>query len=535
MDVLKSRLDPKSAQFQENAKHHRRLAEELRARIDRVRQGGPQQAAATQRKRGKLPVRERVARLLDDNTPFLELSALAAHGLHDGHAPGAGVVTGIGRIVGRECVIVANDPTVKGGTYFPETIRKHVRAQEIALDNRLPCVYLVDSGGVFLPLQSEVFPDAGHFGRIFYNQAQMSARGIGQVAVVLGMCTAGGAYVPAMSDENIIVKGAGTIYLAGPPLVKAATGEEVTAEELGGGEMHARVSGVTDHLASDEEHALRLARDVVGNLNTVKRVRLDLAPPEEPLYPAEELYGVLPRDTKHPYDVREVIARLVDGSRLHEFKGGYGATLVTGFARLWGYPVGVVANNGVLFGESAQKAAHFVILCHKRRTPLLFLQNITGFMVGKRYEQGGITRDGAKIVQAVATARVPRLTLIIGASHGAGNYAMCGRGYRPRFLFTWPNARVSVMGKEQAASVLVQVKREQLERDKKTLSKAEADAIAQPVLEKYETEGDPYFGTARLWDDGILDPIDTRRVLSLALSACLNAPIESGPAPVYRM
>jgi acetyl-CoA carboxylase carboxyltransferase component len=535
MDVLKSRLDPRSAPFQENAKHHKRLSEELRSRHEQVKQGGSKQAAATQKKRGKLPVRERVARLLDDNTPFLELSPLAAHGLHNGDAPGAGLVTGIGRIMGRECVVVANDPTVKGGTYFPETIRKHVRAQEIALDNRLPCVYLVDSGGVFLPLQSEVFPDAGHFGRIFYNQAQMSARGIGQIAVVLGMCTAGGAYVPAMSDENIIVKGSGTIYLAGPPLVKAATGEEVTAEELGGGEMHSRVSGVTDHLAADEEQALRLARDVVANLNTVKRVRQDVTAPEDPLYPAEEIYGVLPRDNKHPYDVREVIARLVDGSRLHEFKALYGATLCTGFARLWGYPVGIVANNGVLFGESAQKGAHFVNLCHKRRTPILFLQNITGFMVGKRYEQGGITRDGAKMVQAVATANVPRLTLIIGASHGAGNYAMCGRGLRPRFLFAWPNAKVSVMGAEQAASVLVQVKREQLDRDKKTLSDAEAEGIAGPVREQYEQEGDPYYGTARLWDDGVIDPADTRRILALALSACFNAKVRRGPMPVFRM
>jgi 3-methylcrotonyl-CoA carboxylase beta subunit len=535
MEILKSQLDPKSALFQENAKHHRRLAEELRGRYDKVRQGGSAQAAATQKKRGKLPVRERVARLLDDNTPFLELSPLAAWGLHDGGAPGAGIVTGVGRIMGRECVVVANDPTVKGGTYFPETIRKHVRAQEIALDNRLPCVYLVDSGGVFLPLQSQVFPDAGHFGRIFYNQARMSARGIGQIAVVLGMCTAGGAYVPAMSDENIIVKGAGTIYLAGPPLVKAATGEEVTAEELGGGEMHSRVSGVTDHLAASEEDALRLARDVVGNLNTVKRVRLDVAAPEEPLYPTEEIYGVVPTDTRHPYDVREVIARLVDGSRLHEFKPLYGATLVTGFARLWGYPVGIVANNGVLFGESAQKGAHFVNLCHKRRLPLLFLQNITGFMVGKRYEQGGITRDGAKMVQAVATARVPRLTLIIGASHGAGNYAMCGRGFRPRFLFTWPNARVSVMGAEQAASVLVQVKREQHAREGKKLSEAEAEKIAGPVREEYEIEGDPYYGTARLWDDGVIDPAETRRILALALSACFNAPVKRGPMPVFRM
>ena len=535
MEALKTKVDARSAAFQANAKHHKRLAETLRARQDEVRRGGPAQAIATLRKRGKLLARERVARLLDPDTPFLELSHLAAWGLHKNEAPAAGVITGIGRISGRECMVVANDPTVKGGTYFPETIKKHVRAQEIALDNRLACVYLVDSGGVFLPLQAEVFPDALHFGRIFYNQAVMSAAAIPQVAVVLGMCTAGGAYVPAMSDENIIVRGQGTIYLAGPPLVKAATGEEVTAEELGGGEMHSRVSGVTDHLAESEEHALALARDAVANLNTVKRVRLDLAPPEDPLYPADEIYGVLPTDTRHPFDVREVIARLVDGSRLHEFKTNYGPTLVTGFARLWGYPLGIVANNGVLFGESAQKGAHFVDLCQQRGVPLLFLQNITGFMVGKRSEQGGITRDGAKMVQAVATATVPRLTLIIGASHGAGNYAMCGRGYRPRFLFTWPNARVSVMGKEQAASVLVQIKREQLERDGKTLSSVEADAIASPVMEKYEQEGDPYFGTARLWDDGIIDPVDTRSILALALSASLNAPIKRGPAPVFRM
>ena len=535
METLKSRVHPRSAEFQANERHHRALAEELRSRIDAARRGGSEQAVATQRKRGKLLARERVAKLLDADTPFLELSGLAAHGLHGGEAPAAGLITGVGRISGRECVVVANDPTVKGGTYFPETIRKHVRAQEIALDNRLPCVYLVDSGGVFLPLQAEVFPDSQHFGRIFYNQAVMSAHGIGQVSVVLGMCTAGGAYVPAMSDENIIVKGAGTIYLAGPPLVKAATGEEVTAEELGGGEMHARVSGVVDHLADSEEHALRLARDVVANLNTVKRTTLDMAAPEEPLHPGEEIYGVLPRDNKHPYDVREVIARLVDGSRLHEFKTNFGTTLVTGFARLWGNPIGIVANNGVLFGESAVKGAHFVELCQQRGVPLLFLQNITGFMVGKRAEQGGITRDGAKMVQAVATATVPRLTVIIGASHGAGNYAMCGRGYRPRFLFTWPNARVSVMGAAQAASVLVQVKREQLERDGKKLSAAEAEKIAQPVRDKYEAEGDPYFGSARLWDDGVIDPADTRRILALALSACLNAPIERGPAPVYRM
>jgi 3-methylcrotonyl-CoA carboxylase beta subunit/propionyl-CoA carboxylase len=535
MDSLTSRLATNAPEFQANARHHRRLAEELKARQEQVRAGGSPEAIETQRKRGKLLARERIERLLDPDTPFLEFSTLAAWGMHGDEAPGAGIITGIGRVSGRECLLVVNDPTVKGGSYFPETIRKHIRAQEIALDNRLPCIYLVDSGGVFLPLQAEIFPSHEHFGRIFYNQAVMSARGIPQLSVVLGMCTAGGAYVPAMSDENIIVKGAGTIYLAGPPLVKAATGEEVTAEELGGGEMHSRISGVTDHLAEDEDHALRICRSAVANLNTVKRVDLDLAPPEDPLYPADGIYGILPTDTRHPVDVREVLARLVDGSRFHEFKAEYGATLVCGFARWWGYPVGIVANSGVLFSESALKGAHFVELCTQRRIPLLFLQNITGFMVGKRYEQGGITRDGAKMVQAVATAAVPRITVIIGASHGAGNYAMCGRGYLPRFLFTWPNARVSVMGKEQAASVLVQIKKDQMARHGKSLSAAEADAIAGPVLEKYEREGDPYYGSARLWDDGVIDPADTRRIVSLALSACLNAPVGPSAAPVYRM
>jgi acetyl-CoA carboxylase carboxyltransferase component len=535
VNTLPTRANPSSPEFAANAAHHRKLAATLRERLATTRRGGPESAIATLRKRGKLTARERLDKLLDPETPFLELSALAAWGRHDGEAPAAGVVTGIGRVSGRECVIVANDPTVKGGTYFPETIKKHIRAQEIAIDNRLACVYLVDSGGVFLPLQAEVFPDKEHFGRIFYNQAVMSSMRIPQVSVVLGMCTAGGAYVPAMSDENIIVRGNGTIYLAGPPLVKAATGEEVTAEELGGGEMHSRVSGVTDHLADDEAQALSIARDVVANLNGVKRVDLDVAPPEEPAYAAEELYGILPTDTRHPYDVREVIARVVDGSRFHEFKANYGTTLVTGFARWWGYPVGIVANNGVLFGESAQKGAHFVELCAQRRTPLVFLQNITGFMVGKRYEQGGITKDGAKMVQAVATAAVPRITVIIGASHGAGNYAMCGRGYRPRFLFTWPNARISVMGAEQAASVLVQVKREQLAREGKSLAEAEAKAIADPVLEKYEREGDPYYGSSLLWDDGIIDPADTRKIVALALSASLNAPVGESAAPVYRM
>jgi len=535
MDLLSTRVDRRSTEFQSNERHHRKLAEQLRERLAEARKGGSESAVATQRKRGKMLPRERIDRLVDPETPFLEMSPLAAWGRHDGEVPSAGIVTGIGRVAGRECVIVANDSTVKGGTYFPETIRKHLRAQEVALENRLPCIYLVDSGGVFLPLQADVFPDKEHFGRIFYNQAVLSSLAIPQVSAVLGMCTAGGAYVPAMSDENIIVRGAGTIYLGGPPLVKAATGEDVTAEALGGAEMHARTSGVCDHLADTEEDALRMCREAVAGLNIVKKVDADIAEPEDPAYPAEDLYGVLPPDTKHPYDVREVIARLVDGSRLREFKANYGTTLVCGFARWWGYPVGVVANNGVLFSESALKGAHFIELCAKRRIPLVFLQNITGFMVGKRYEQGGITKDGAKMVQAVATAAVPKITVIVGASHGAGNYAMCGRGYRPRFLFTWPNARVSVMGADQAASVLVQIKREQLARESKALSADEAKAIADPVLAKYEREGDPYYGTSLLWDDGILDPAETRKVVALALSACLNAPVVESAAPVFRM
>jgi acetyl-CoA carboxylase carboxyltransferase component len=535
MEALHSRIDPASPEFLANASHHRQLAQTLRERLAQVRKGGHEGAVATQRKRGKLLARERVEKLIDAASPFLELSPLAAWGRHDNEVSSAGIVSGIGRIAGRECVIVGNDATVKGGTYFPETIRKHLRAQEIALENRLPCVYLVDSGGVFLPLQAEVFPDREHFGRIFFNQATMSSMGIPQVSVVLGMCTAGGAYVPAMSDENIIVRGQGTIYLGGPPLVKAATGEDVTPEELGGAEMHARVSGVCDHLAENEEHALRICRDIVSGLNTARPSSLEVLPSVEPAYPAEEIYGILPRDTKHPYEVRELIARLVDASRFHEFKAAYGTTLVCGQAHWWGHPVGIVANNGVLFSESALKGAHFIQLCSKRRIPLVFLQNITGFMVGKRYEQGGIARDGAKMVQAVASAAVPKITVIVGASHGAGNYAMCGRAYGPRFLFTWPNSRVSVMGAEQAASVLVQVKREQMARENQTLSPEAARAIADPVLEKYQREGDPYFGSSLLWDDGIVDPVQTRSVVALALSASLNAPIGESRAPVFRM
>ena len=535
MSLLRSHLKTSSEEFLRNRAHHERLAAELRARLESVAKGGSDQAVALHRSRGKLLPRQRIERLLDPDTPFLELSALAAGGLYNDEVPSGGVITGVGRISGRECVVVANDATVKGGTYYPLTIKKHIRAQEIALENRMPAVYLVDSGGVFLPMQAEVFPDKEHFGRIFYNQAVMSAEGIPQVAAVLGMCTAGGAYVPAMSDENVIVRGTGTIYLGGPPLVKAATGEEVTPEDLGGAEVHSRVSGVTDHMAATEEEALAVVRDIVERLGTVKRVTLDLAEPEDPLYPAEEIYGVLPTDTKQPYDVHELLARLVDGSRFHEFKSEYGTTLVCGFVRWMGYPVGIVANNGVLFSESALKGAHFVQLCAQREIPLLFLQNITGFMVGKRYESGGIAKDGAKMVQAVATAQVPRITVLIGASHGAGNYAMCGRGYRPRFLLAWPNSRISVMGAEQAASVLVQVKRDQLAREGKTLTHAEAEAIAAPVLEKYEREGSPYFATAHLWDDGIVDPAETRAAVALALSASLNAPVTRGPSPVYRM
>ncbi|MBI2568041.1 MAG: methylcrotonoyl-CoA carboxylase [Candidatus Schekmanbacteria bacterium] len=535
MAVLISNINARSAEFRENEAHYRDVLGLLRERSRLIRKGGPPRAHEVHQQRGKLFVRERVARLLDPDTPFLELSALAAWDMHDGAVPCAGIVTGIGSVSGRQCVIVANDATVKGGTYFPETIKKHIRAQEISCENHVPTIYLVDSGGVFLPMQSEVFPDKEHFGNIFYNQAILSARSIPQVAVVMGMCTAGGAYVPAMCDENVIVQGTGTIYLAGPPLVKAATGEEVSEEELGGGAMHSRISGVTDHLAKDDQHAIEIARSIVAHLNTVKRVELDLAAPEDPLYPAEELYGILPKDPRRPYEVTEVIARLVDGSRFHEFKGEFGKTLVCGFAHWMGYPVGIVANRGVLFSESAQKGAHFVSLCARRKVPLVFMQNITGFMVGRRYEEGGITKDGAKMVQAVATAAVPKITIIIGASHGAGNYAMCGRGYKPRFLFTWPGSRISVMGAEQAAQVLVTVKREQLARSGKALTAKEEEEIRRPILEKYEREGSPYYATARLWDDGICDPGETRTVVALALSTCLNAPISETAFPVFRM
>ncbi|HUP58707.1 MAG TPA: carboxyl transferase domain-containing protein [Bdellovibrionota bacterium] len=530
-------MNTSSADFKANQKHHHALAEELESRLAEVREGGGSEARARHEKRGKLFVRERVKRLIDPGTAFLELSPLAAHDMYEGAAPGAGVVTGIGSVHGREVMIVANDATVKGGTYFPMTVKKHLRAQEIARENRLPCIYLVDSGGAFLPMQAEVFPDREHFGRIFYNQAGMSAAGIPQIAVVMGSCTAGGAYVPAMSDESVIVKGQGTIFLGGPPLVKAATGEIVTAEELGGGEVHSRQSGVTDHLAEDDEHALEITRSIVANLNRPAPTEVGRESPEDPLYDPAELEGILPTDLRKPFDVREVIARLVDGSRFHEFKALYGTTLVTGFARIWGYPVGILGNNGILFSESALKAAHFIELCAQRKIPLLFLQNITGFMVGKKYESGGIAKDGAKMVTAVSNARVPKFTVVIGGSFGAGNYGMCGRAYQPRFLWMWPNARISVMGGEQAAGVLSQVKMEQLEGQGhgKKLSDVEVRKIQDPIREQYEREGNPYFSTARLWDDGIIRPSDTRKTLALALSAAYNAPVPGTDFGVFRM
>jgi 3-methylcrotonyl-CoA carboxylase beta subunit len=514
---------------------HRALVADLRDQLARVAEGGGARARERHVSRGKLLPRERVDALLDPGSPFLELSPLAAHDLYGGDAPSAGIITGIGRVAGRECVVVANDATVKGGTYYPMTVKKHLRAQEVALHNRLPCVYLVDSGGAFLPLQEEVFPDREHFGRIFYNQATMSRAGIPQLAAVLGSCTAGGAYVPAMADEAVIVRDQGTIFLGGPPLVKAATGEVVSAEDLGGGLLHSRTSGVTDHLADDDAHALRLLRRIVGTLGPRSPRPWDVAPTEEPLHPAESVYDVVPTDPRTPYDVREVIARLVDGSRFGEFKELYGPTLVTGFARIHGHPVGIVANNGVLFAESAMKGAHFVELCDRRSIPLLFLQNITGFMVGRDYEAGGIAKHGAKMVTAVACARVPKLTVVIGGSFGAGNYSMCGRAYSPRFLFTWPNARISVMGGEQAASVLAQVRRDGLEARGEEWPVEDEEAFKAPIREQYERQGHPYHATARLWDDGVIDPAETRTVLGLALSAAANAPLEDVGYGVFRM
>jgi 3-methylcrotonyl-CoA carboxylase beta subunit len=535
MYLLDSHVRTDTPDFAANRQRMQHLVDELRQRTAAACAGGGTRALQRQRDQGKLPVRERLERLLDSGSPFLELSALAAFGMYHGEAPGAGLVTGIGRVSSREVLVVANDPTVKGGTYFPITVKKHLRAQQVALENRLACLYLVDSGGAFLPLQAEVFPDRDHFGRIFYNQARMSAEGIPQIAVVLGSCTAGGAYVPAMSDETVIVKGTGTIFLGGPPLVKAATGEEVSADDLGGADVHTRISGVADYFAEDDEDALRIARTIVSTLNTVKPVPGDVTTPEPPRYDPEDLYGVIPADTRTPYDVREVIARLVDGSRFDEFKARYATTLVTGFARLHGFLVGIIANNGVLFSESALKATHFIELCNLRGVPLIFLQNITGFIVGRQYERAGIAKDGAKMVHAVANSVVPKFTVIIGGSFGAGNYGMCGRAYEPRLLWMWPNARISVMGGEQAAGVLVTVKQDQVARENRTLSAEEEEEIRGPILEKYEREGSPYYSTARLWDDGILDPARTRDALGLALSAAFNAPIPPARFGVFRM
>ena len=540
MPTIESKLNPRSADFQANAGAMRTLVDDLKAQVQKVGAGGGEAARKKHMDRGKLLPRVRVQMLLDPGTPFLEVAPLAALNMYpdrDGSdsAPGAGIVAGIGRVAGVDCMIVCNDATVKGGTYYPMTVKKHLRAQEIAEQNRLPCIYLVDSGGANLPNQDEVFPDRDHFGRIFYNQAQMSAQGIAQIAVVMGSCTAGGAYVPAMSDESIIVKNQGTIFLGGPPLVKAATGEVVSAEDLGGGDVHTRLSGVADHLAENDMHALALAREAVARLNLKKQYSGALQTPKPPRYAAEELYGIIPTDTRKPFDVREIIARIVDDSELHEFKARFGATLVCGFAHIEGMPVGIIANNGILFSESAQKGAHFIELCCQRKVPLVFLQNITGFMVGRKYENEGIARHGAKMVTAVATANVPKFTIIIGGSFGAGNYGMCGRAYSPRFLWMWPNARISVMGGEQAASVLATVRRDGIEAKGGTWSAEEEEAFKAPIRQQYENQGHPYYATARLWDDGIIDPADTRRVLALGLSAAQNAPVPEVKFGVFRM
>jgi 3-methylcrotonyl-CoA carboxylase beta subunit len=535
MSTLASQLNPRSADFQANAAAMRAVVDDLRAQLERVAQGGGEAARAKHVARGKLLPRERVQMLLDPGTPFLELAPLAALNMYGNDAPGAGLIAGIGRVAGVECMVVCNDATVKGGTYYPMTVKKHLRAQEIAQQNRLPCIYLVDSGGANLPNQDDVFPDRDHFGRIFYNQANMSALGIAQIAVVMGSCTAGGAYVPAMSDESIIVKNQGTIFLGGPPLVKAATGEVVSAEDLGGGDVHTRLSGVADHLAQNDLHALSLARTAVKNLNKNGQYVQYQQEPAAPKFEASELYGVIPVDTRKPFDVREIIARIVDGSEFDEFKARFGSTLVCGFARIEGMQVGIIANNGILFSESSQKGAHFIELCCQRKIPLVFLQNITGFMVGRKYENEGIARHGAKLVTAVATAAVPKFTIIIGGSFGAGNYGMCGRAFNPRFLWMWPNARISVMGGEQAASVLATVKRDGIEAKGGQWSAEEEEAFKAPIRQQYEDQGHPYYATARLWDDGIIDPADTRRVLGLALAATRNAPIEDTRFGVFRM
>ena len=532
---IESKIKPNSPEFKRNKEHLKSLVKELKERLGEVKRGGPPRMHEKHRARGKLFVRDRLKLLFDQNTPFLELSPLASWGMYNNEHPGAGIVTGIGVVHGREVMVVANDATVKGGTYIPETIKKHVRAQEIAMENRLPCIYLVDSGGIFLPYQAGTFPDKYHFGRIFYNQARMSAMNIPQISAVMGFCTAGGAYQPAMSDEVVIVKGEGTIYIGGPPLVKAATGEVVTAEELGGADVHCRISGVADHYAVDDEHALEITRNIVQNLSPANRFELGRSEPEDPAYDPEELYGIIPKGLKKPFDMREVIARIVDRSEFHEFKELYGTTLVCGFARIMGYPVGILANNGVLFSESSVKGAHFIEMCAVRKIPLIFLQNITGFIVGKKYEHQGIAKDGAKMVHAVANAAIPKFTVIIGGSYGAGNYGMCGRAYEPRLLWMWPNAKICVMGGEQAANVLTDVKVRALEKEGKRLTDEEKDELRRPILKEYEEQSSAYYSTARLWDDGIIDPVDTRNVLALGISMSLNAPIPDHKFGVFRM
>lgn len=532
---LHSSIDTSSSDFARNSEAMRGLVADLREKLSQVAGGGGEVSRNRHTSRGKMLARERVDLLVDPGTSFMELSPLAAYGLYGGDVHSASVITGVGRIAGRECVIVANDATIKGGTYYPMTVKKHLRAQDVARQNNLPCVYMVNSGGAFLPLQDEIFPDERHFGRIFYNQAQMSSQGIPQIAIVMGSCTAGGAYVPAMSDESIIVRNQGTIFLGGPPLVKAATGEVVSAEELGGADVHSRQSGVTDHYAQNDAHAIGIARRIVGTLKPSVRPNLNMHKPRDPLFAAEEIYGVVPVDGRKPFDVRDIIARIVDGSEFDEFKKLYGTTLVCGFAHVWGYPVGIIANNGILFSESSLKGAHFIELCCQRGIPLVFLQNITGFMVGKKYEAGGIARDGAKLVTAVATASVPKFTVVIGGSYGAGNYGMCGRAYSPRFLWMWPNARISVMGGEQASMVLSQVRRDNIEAKGDSWSKEEEDKFREPIRAQYESQGHPYYATARLWDDGVIDPADTRLVLGLGLSAASNAPIEPTKFGLFRM
>lgn len=535
MTLLKSNLQTKGKAYQENTRHMQQLMDDLKAKIACIEQGGSEKARQKHLQKGKLLPRQRLEKLLDKGSPFLELSAFAGFELYNEAVPAAGIITGIGRIADRECMIIMNDATVKGGTYYPMTVKKHLRAQEIALQNQLPCLYIVDSGGAFLPKQDEVFPDKEHFGRIFFNQAQMSAKGIAQIAVVMGSCTAGGAYIPAMADESIMVRNQATIFLAGPPLVKAATGEIITAEALGGADVHCTISGVADHYAQNDEDALNKARDIIKNLNHVKTIPLALKTPQNPLYATEELYGIIPDDLRKPFDVKEIIARLVDGSEFEEFKALYGTTLICGFAHIYGYPVGIIANNGILFSESALKGTHFIELCSQRKIPLIFLQNITGFMVGSKYEASGIAKQGAKLVTAVACTEVPKFTVIVGGSFGAGNYGMCGRAYNPRFLWMWPNARISVMGGEQAANVLAQIKRDNKEHQEENWSLEEESHFIEKIRTQYEQQGHPYYASARLWDDGIIDPLDTRRVLGLALSTALNAPIKETRFGIFRM